>query len=278
MTGSSPESQRPSPPRLDTGVPHSARVWNYLLGGKDNFAADREICDVLMQIFPGIIEIAREQRRFLVRSVRYLAGEAGVRQFLDIGVGLPVGASTHQVAQEIAPESRIVYVDNDPLVLVHARALLTSEPGGMTSYIEADVRDTGEILEQAARTLDFGQPVALMMLGIMGQLPDSAGPGAVVARLLGALPPGSYLALSDGTGTSPALNQAIAAYNQNSASSYHLRRPERIARFFEGLTLVPPGVVTTSRWRPEIVDASTEPPELDAICGVGRKDGRRGRP
>ncbi len=144
MTGSSPESQRPSPPRLDTGVPHSARVWNYLLGGKDNFAADREICDVLMQIFPGIIEIAREQRRFLVRSVRYLAGEAGIRQFVDIGTGLPTADNTHQIAQEIEPESRIVYVDNDPLVLVHARALLTSAPGGMTSYIEADVRDTGE--------------------------------------------------------------------------------------------------------------------------------------
>ena len=278
MTGGSSESKRRPPPRLDTGVPHSARVWNYLLGGKDNFAADREICDVLMQIFPGIIHIAREQRRFLVRSVRYLAGEARVRQFLDLGVGLPVGASTHLVAQEVAPESRIVYVDNDPLVLVHAHALLTSAPGGMTSYIEADVRDTAEILEEAARTLDFGQPVALMMLGIMGQLPDPAGPGAVVTRLLDALPPGSYLALSDGTDTSPALNQAIAAYNQNSASAYHLRSPERIARFFDGLTLVPPGVVTTSRWRPELVDTRSEPREVDAICGVGRKDGMRGRP
>src|SRR5260370_38671836 len=163
MTGSSPESQRPPPPRLATGVPHSARVRNYLLGGKDNFAADREICDVLMQIFPGIIEIAREQRRFLVRSVRYLAGEAGVRQFLDIGVGLPVGASTHQGAQEIAPESRIVYVDNDPLVLVHARALLTSEPAGMTSYILAAVRHTGEILDQAAPPPHFAPPAPLLM-------------------------------------------------------------------------------------------------------------------
>jgi len=273
MTGSSPESQRPSPPRLDTGVPHSARVWNYLLGGKDNFAADREVGDLVLRMFPGIAHLARLQRRFLTRAVRFLAGEAGIRQFLDIGTGLPTADNTHQIAQEIAPESRIVYVDNDPLVLVHARALLTSAPGGMTSYIEADVRDTGEILEQAARTLDFGQPAALMMLGIMGQLPDSAGPGAVVSRLLGALPPGSYLALSDGTDTSPALNQAIAAYNQNSAGSYHLRSPEQIARFFDGLTLVPPGVVTTSRWRPEIVDASTQLREVDAICGVGRKDG-----
>jgi hypothetical protein len=262
----------PPPPRLDTSTAHSARVWNYLLDGKDNFAADREVGDMILQMFPDIADIARLQRRFLARAVHYLAGEAGIRQFLDIGTGLPTADNTHQIAQQMAPESRIVYVDNDPLVLVHARALLTSAPGGMTSYIEADVRDTEEILGEAARTLDFGQPIALMMLGIMGQLPDSAAPRSIVTTLLGALPPGSYLALSDGTDTSPALNQAIAAYNQNSASSYYLRSPEQIARFFDGLTLVPPGVVTTSRWRRELADASTEPREVDAICGVGRKD------
>ena len=263
------------PPRLDTSSAHSARVWNYLLGGKDNFAADREVGDMILQMFPGIAHIARLQRRFLGRAVRYLAGEAGIRQFLDIGTGLPTADNTHQIAQQLAPESRIVYVDNDPLVLVHARALLTSAPGGMTSYIEADVRDTEEILGEAAGTLDFSQPIALMMLGIMGQLPDSAGPSwprSIVTTLLDALPPGSYLALSDGTDTSPALNHAIAAYNQNSASSYHLRSPEEIARFFDGLTLVPPGVVTTSRWRPDLAEASAEPQEVDAICGVGRKD------
>jgi S-adenosyl methyltransferase len=266
------------PPRLDTSTAHSARVWNYLLGGKDNFAADREVGEMILQMFPGIAHIARLQRRFLGRAVRYLADEAGIRQFLDIGTGLPTADNTHQIAQQVAPESRIVYVDNDPLVLVHARALLTSAPGGMTSYIEADVRDTEEILGEAAGTLDFSQPIALMMLGIMGQLPDSAGPSglsgprSIVTTLLDALPPGSYLALSDGTDTSPALNQAIAAYNQNSASSYHLRSPEEIARFFDGLTLVPPGVVTTSRWRPDLADASAEPREVDAICGVGRKD------
>jgi hypothetical protein len=253
-------------------------VWNYLLGGKDNFAADREVGDMILQMFPGIAHIARLQRRFLGRAVRYLADEAGIRQFLDIGTGLPTADNTHQIAQQVAPESRIVYVDNDPLVLVHARALLTSAPGGMTSYIEADVRDTEEILGEAAGTLDFSQPIALMMLGIMGQLPDSdgpsgpSGPRSIVTTLLDALPPGSYLALSDGTDTSPALNQAIAAYNQNSASSYHLRSPEQIARFFDGLTLVPPGVVTTSRWRPDLADASAEPREVDAICGVARKD------
>ena len=203
------------------------------------------------------------------RRLSVLAGEAGIRQFLDIGVGLPVGASTHQVAQQLAPEPRVVYVDSDPLVLVRARALLASAPGGMASYIEADVRDTGEILEQAARTLDFGQPVALMMLGILGQIPDAAGPGAIVARLLGPLPPGSYLALSDGTGTSPVLNQAIAACNQISANPYHLRSPGQIARFFDGLALVPPGVVTTPRWRPDLAAASAR--LVNAICGVGRK-------
>ena len=260
------------PPRLDTSSAHSARVWNYLLGGKDNFAADREVGDMILQMFPGIARIARLQRQFLGRAVRYLADEAGIRQFLDIGTGLPTADNTHQIAQQVARESRIVYVDNDPLVLVHARALLTSAPGGMTSYIEADVRDTEEILGEAARTLDFSQPIALMMLGIMGQLPDSAGPRPVVTTLLDALPPGSYLALSDGTDTSPALNQAIAAYNQNSASSYHLRSPEEIACFFDGLMLVPPGVVTTSRWRPGLADASAEPREVDAICGVARKD------
>jgi len=258
------------PPQLDTTEAHSARVWNYLLGGKDNFAADRATGDLILTLFPGIAHVARVQRRFLARAVRYLA-DAGVIQFLDIGTGLPTANNTHQVAQQVAPRSRIVYVDNDPLVLVHAEALLTSAPDGVTSYIEADVRDPDAILRGAARTLDFSRPVALMMLGIMGQIDDSDEPGSIVAWLLDALPPGSYLALSDGTDTNPELNQAIAVYNQNSASSYHLRSPDRIAGFFAGLDLVPPGVVTTSRWRPDVRDAEEEPKEIDAICGVGRK-------
>ena len=259
------------PPQLDTTEAHSARVWNYLLGGKDNFAADRATGDLILTLFPGIAHVARVQRRFLGRAVRYLATDAGVTQFLDIGTGLPTANNTHQVAQQIAPRSRIVYVDNDPLVLVHAQALLTSAPGGVTSYIEADVRDPDAILRDTARTLDLSQPVALIMLGIMGQIDDSDEPGSIVAWLLDALPPGSYLALSDGTDTNPELNQAIALYNQNSASSYHLRSPDRIAGFFAGLDLVPPGVVTTSRWRPDVRDAEEEPKEIDAICGVGRK-------
>jgi hypothetical protein len=259
------------PHQLDTSVAHSARVWNYLLGGKDNFAADREVGDMILQIFPDIANVARLQRRFLVRAVRYLAADAGVRQFLDIGTGLPTANNTHQVAQQIAPESRIVYVDNDPLVLVHAEALLASARGGVTGYIEADVRDPDAILREAAKTLDFSQPIALMMLGILGQLPDSDEPGLIVTRLLEALPSGSYLALTDGTDTSPSANHALAVYNENSASSYYLRPTAQIAGFFDGLELVPPGLVATTRWRPEVRDAEAEPREVPALCGVGRK-------
>ncbi|MDX6351729.1 MAG: hypothetical protein QOF84_6519 [Streptomyces sp.] len=255
--------------RLQADRPHSARVWNYLLGGKDNYIADQQVGDVIIQMFPDIARIAREQRRFLSRAVRFLAGEAGVRQFLDIGTGLPTVDNTHEVAQRVASSSRIVYVDNDPLVLVHARALLTSSPEGVCDYLDADVRDTDGILEKAAATLDFTQPIALTMLGIMGQLPDSENPASIVNRLLDALPSGSYLALSDGTDTNAAQNEAIRVYNESSASSYHVRSPERIAGFFDGLDLVEPGVVMTSRWRPEDSDGALA--ESTAVCGVGRK-------
>src|ERR1700751_4987225 len=212
MSGSPLESREDALSRLDITSAHSARGWNYLLGGKDHFAADRETGDLILKMFPGIAALARLQRRFLVRAVRYLAGEAGIRQFLDIGTGLPTADNTHEVAQAVAPESRIVYTDNDPMVLVHAKALLTSAPDGATSYIEADVRDPDTILGEAARTLDFGQPVALVMLCIFRQLPESDKPHALLRRYLDALPSGSYLALCDGTDTSPALNEAIAVY------------------------------------------------------------------
>src|SRR6476660_5379403 len=192
------------PPRLDTSSAHSARVWNYLLGGKDNFAADREVGDMILQMFPGIAHIARLQRRVLGRAVRYLAGEAGIRQFLDIGTGLPTADNTHEVAQAIAPESRIVYVDNDPLVLVHARALLTSTPEGATDYIDADMHDPDKILAEAARTLDFTQPVAVTMLGVVIFISDDGEAYGIVRRFLDALPSGSYLVLSH-TITSPTM-------------------------------------------------------------------------
>jgi O-methyltransferase involved in polyketide biosynthesis len=262
----------PAPkPRIDTSVAHSARVWNYLLGGKDHYAPDREIGDLILRMFPDIALLARLQRRFLARAVRYLAGEAGIRQFLDIGTGLPTADNTHEVAQQVAPDSRIVYVDNDPLVLVHAQALLTSTPPGVTDYVEADVRDPEQILQAAAATLDFSRPVALMMLGIAGQLPDSDDPHAIVRRLLDALPPGSHLALSDGTDTSATLNEAIATYNATSASSYHLRSPQQIAGFFDGLELVEPGVVAPTTWRPDPAGTDGGPEQVDALCGIGRK-------
>jgi hypothetical protein len=272
MSASPAEDPQEALSRLDVTAAHSARVWNYLLGGKDHFAADRETGDLILKMFPGIAVLARLQRRFLVRAVSYLAGEAGIRQFLDIGTGLPTADNTHEVAQAIAPQARIVYADNDPMVLVHAKALLTSAPEGATSYVEADVRDPGAILGEAARALDFSQPVGLVMLGIMGQLPDSDGPHALVRSYLDALPAGSYLALCDGTTVSPALNEAIAAYNQNSASSYHLRTPEQIGAFFDGLTVVPPGIVPSSRWRPGSDDTAGETAGEDAtVCGVGFK-------
>jgi hypothetical protein len=257
--------------RLDTSVAHSARVWNYLLGGKDNFGADRETGDLIFKMFPGIAQLARLQRQFLAKAVRYLAAEAGIRQFLDVGTGLPTADNTHEVAQSVAPESKIVYVDNDPLVLVHAQALLTSAPGGVTAYIEADVRDPDKILREAAKTLDFSRPVGLILMGILGQLPDSDQPGAIADQLLAALPSGSYLAEGDGTDTSPALNEAIRVYNENSASSYHLRSAEQIKGFFHGLELVPPGVVSSSQWRPETSDIGGDPDAVDAIVGIGRK-------
>jgi S-adenosyl methyltransferase len=260
----------PQADKIQAHLPHSARVWNHLLGGKDNYAADRAVGEQILRLFPAIAEIARIQRYFLARAVRFLAGEAGIRQFLDIGTGLPTVDNTHEVAQQVAPESRIVYVDNDPLVLVHAQALLTSSAEGRCDYVDADVRDPETILEHAARTLDFTKPVGLTMLGILGQLPDEDDPQAIVARLLEALPSGSYLALCDGTDTDEALNEAIKVYNANSASSYHLRSPERIARFFDGLELEEPGVVAASRWRPDVAPIDLDK-DVHVHGGVGRK-------
>ena len=181
MTISSSDSGQPPKPKLDTSVAHSARVWNYWLGGKDNYKVDREVADELAETFPGIRDQARHVRQFLFRAVRYLVAEEGIRQFLDVGTGLPTANNTHEIAQGIVPQARIVYVDNDPLVLVHARALLTSHPEGVTDYVDADVRDPDTILREATRTLDFTKPIALMMLGVLGQLPDSDNPQAIVS-------------------------------------------------------------------------------------------------
>jgi hypothetical protein len=265
--------QGTEPPRIDTTVPHSARIWNYWLGGKDNYPVDRAAGDQYREVFPGILDVARASRQFLARAVRYLAGDAGVRQFLDVGTGLPTADNTHEVAQRVAPESRVVYVDNDPLVLAHARALLTSTPQGVTRYIDADLRKPDTIVEAASNTIDFTEPVALMLMGIVGHIGDYDEARSIVRRLLDPLPSGSYLALNDGTNViSKVFAEAQEGYNRSGAVPYHLRSPEQIAGFFEGLELVEPGVVSCPRWRPDAPDAAAGPPaEVDAFGGVGRK-------
>jgi S-adenosyl methyltransferase len=258
------------PFELNTGVPQTARIWNYWLGGKDNFPVDRQVGDQILEAFPAIVENARASRAFLVRAVRYLAGEAGTRQFLDIGTGLPTANNTHQVAQAVAPESRIVYVDNDPIVLAHARALLTSSPEGATAYVDADLRDPDNLLQETARTLDFTRPVAIMLMGILGHIADDDEARSIVQRLVDAVPSGSYLTINDGTDTSEEVVEAARIWNQSANPAYHLRSPDRIARFFEGLELVEPGVVSPPRWRPDPSPAGL-PAEVDSFCGVGRK-------
>ncbi len=270
MTDDSSTSDRQPSPEIDTTVPHSARIWNYWLGGKDNYPADREAGDEFLKVFPGMGEVARAVRHYLARAVRHLAGDAGIRQFLDIGTGLPTVDNTHEIAQRVAPESRIVYVDNDPLVLAHARALLTSTPQGATDYIDADVHDPDVILEAASRTLDFDRPVALMLLGIMAHVHDDGEAHAILDRLLGALPSGSYLVLSDGTNTDKARMEAHRRYNSGGAVPYLLRSPEQITGFFDGLELLEPGVVSVSRWRPEPTPFGL-PAEVATIGGVARK-------
>ncbi|MGA4837684.1 SAM-dependent methyltransferase [Streptomyces sp. G45] len=259
--------------KIDTSVPHSARIWNYWVGGKDHYEVDRAAADQVKRVFPGIVDDARHSRAFLARAVRHLAGEAGIRQFLDVGTGLPTADNTHEIAQRVAPESRIVYVDNDPLVLVHAQALLTSRPEGACDYIEADVRASDQILAGAAKTLDFDRPVGLMMLGILGNIPDYDDALAALGRLLDALPRGSYLVVNDGTTTHAQRNEAVRQYNEDSGSPhpYTNRSPEQIAAYFDGLTLVEPGVVPTSQWRPD--DQGPEhSTDVAVLCGVGRKD------
>ncbi len=263
------------PPAFNVAVPRSARVWNYFLGGKDNLPADRAAGDQIFEAFPGIVEIARVSRAFLTRAVRHLAGEAGIRQFLDVGTGMPSAENTHEVAQRVAPESRIVYVDNDPCVLVHARALLVGTGEGATAYVDADVREPEKILDGAAETLDFTRPVALLMLGILGHVVDTGEAHAIVDRLVGALPSGSYLVVNDGgfdedTIHKDAHAEALRRRHESGMEPYCPRSPAQIARFLDGLDLVEPGVVSTPRWRPD-PDPTGPPAVLDVFCGVGRK-------
>jgi S-adenosyl methyltransferase len=257
---------------IDTSHPHSARIYNYWLGGKDNYPVDREMGEQIRQLLPAIPEMARCQRAFLVRVVTYLARDVGIRQFLDIGTGLPTANNTHEVAQRVAPESRIVYVDNDPLVLTHARALLTSVGEGRTDYIDADLREPDKILEQAGRTLDFTEPVAIMLLGVVHHVIDDDEAAAVVRRLVDAVPSGSYLVITHTTSTvtGAAMEEAVRQWNEASPVPIVIRTPQQLAAFFEGLEVLEPGVVPTTRWRPDPADPTSKQ-DMDEFCAVGRK-------
>ena len=239
---------------FDTSVAHQARMYDYLLGGKDNYAADRAAIEAQLKIYPGLAFAARANRAFLGRAVRYLAADAGIRQFLDIGTGIPTAGNTHQVAQEIAPQTRVVYVDYDPIVLAHARALLVSHEAGATGYIDADLRDTGTILARARQLLDFSEPVAVTLVAILHAIPDSEDPYGKVARLMDAVPPGSYLAISHmGTGLLDRETQHGLESHSGRMMQQRLtaRSREQVAQFFEGMDLVPPGVVRVEEWRQE---------------------------
>jgi hypothetical protein len=254
---------------IDVTVPHSARIWNYWLGGKDHYEVDRVAGDQFSAIYPPIVDIARADRYFLGRVVRYLAGEAGVRQFLDVGTGLPTVDNTHEVAQRVAPDSKIVYVDNDPLVLVHARALLTSDPQGTVNYVDADLRDSAKILQEAAKSLDLTQPVALTFMGVLGHIVDYDEARSIVTSLLDGLPSGSYLAINDSVDTSPELERALAQYEASGALPYRTRSVEQFTGYFDGLELVEPGVVLVTEWRPDPTPFPA--PQIPQYGAVGRK-------
>jgi hypothetical protein len=262
------------PREFDTTAAHPARIWDYWLGGKDNFAADREAAEKVLEVTPVVAQVARADRAFLARVVGHLAADLGIRQFLDIGTGLPTASNTHEVAQGVAPESRIVYVDNDPIVLAHARALLTSDPRGATAYIDADARDIGTILAGAADILDFSQPVAVLLLGILLFIPDQDDPYAITSRLMDALPAGSYLAISHGASDilADSVAKASGRYNQRSAVAMRLRTQAEVARFFDGLDVAGPGVVPLNHWNPG-PGVSDNEAALPAYGALGRKPG-----
>jgi SAM-dependent methyltransferase len=254
-------------PQPDTSTVSSARMWNYILGGTENFEIDRTIGDQIIASFPGIVVLAREQRKLLIRMVTHLVDEAGVRQFLDIGAGLPAANSTHEVARRLAPEARVVYVDKDPLVRAHARALLAEIPAGGTDYVHCDAADPATLLREAARTLDFTAPVAVIMCGLLGNVADHARAVEIVTALRDAVAPGSYLAVADGTDTDPVFVEATRRANA-AGHPYHLRSPAQIATYLDGLTLVAPGVVSIPHWRPE---PGATPPAMHGYCGLARK-------
>jgi O-methyltransferase involved in polyketide biosynthesis len=265
------EPGRPTAPsRVRSDIAHNARVWNYWLGGSDNYPVDRVVGDRVTGMYPSIGEVARADRAFLGRVVRHLAGDAGIGQFLDIGTGLPTADNTHEVAQHTAPDARVVYVDNDPIVLAHARSLLSSSPEGATEYVDADARDPERILRAAGNTLDLGRPVAVMMLGILNFVLDTAEARGIVTKLMDALPSGSHLVL-----THPTLElggegneAAMRFWNENATPPITARSRFEFASFLDDLDILEPGIVSCSRWRS---GAAGRNPEVAQFGAVGRK-------
>jgi len=259
-------------PAVDPAVPSPARVWNFWVGGKDHFEADRALAEQFGQVVPDMPLIARLTRQFIADTVSKLAAD-GIRQFLDIGTGLPTADNTHEVAQRLAPDSRVVYVDNDPLVLAHARTLLTSSPEGKTAYLDADLRDPATILTQAAQTLDFSQPVAVLLIAVLHFVPDSDDPYRIVTALKDAVPPGSYLAIVHGASDAghKDMPEAERRYNEQASARFSARDREHVSRFFDGLELTSPGLVNLSRWSHATAGDSSGPADLAAYCGLARK-------
>ncbi len=268
---SPPES--PKPPReINVTVAHPARIWDYWLGGKDNFAADREVSAQLLCVMPDWIVFARADREFLDRAVRYLAGEAGIRQFLDIGTGIPTQNNTHEVAQRVAPDSRVVYVDNDSVVLAHATALLVPTPPGVTDYIDADLNEPDEILRGAGRTLDFTKPIAVTLLGILEFITDNANAYGILKRLMDSMVSGSHLVIAHPTTDidSESMRTVEQLWNDSGAVPAKFRSREEFSRFFDGLEILEPGVVSLTQWRPGPGTLYANRP-LGFYCAVARK-------
>ncbi|MBO0873424.1 MAG: SAM-dependent methyltransferase [Pseudonocardia sp.] len=252
-------------------IPSAARTWNCWMGGKDNYDVDREACEAAQQLY-DVAKMATESRQFLIRVVRYLASQAGIRQFLDIGTGLPTMQNTHEVAQSIAPESRIVYVDNDPIVLAHARALLTNTtPEGVTDYIDADYHNPDLIISDAHNILNFNQPIAVMFMGSLGYASSIETATSIVARVMDAVPSGSYLVHWEGNDLNPGLKELADLYKESGAVPYKMQPIEAIRQRFEGLDMVEPGLVPITRWRPDDPEVGQVTPLEEATGGVGRK-------
>lgn len=259
------------PDGVDVSVPHSARVWNHWLGGKDNYPVDRAFGDQIVSLYPQIAVDARAGRAFLVRAITHLAGREGVRGFLDVGTGLPTHHNTHEIAQDVASESRVVYVDNDPMVLAHARALLTGSHDGATAFVDADLREPDRVLSRAGEVLDLDRPVVLSAIGVLGHVPTMAEAAELVRAYMAGLASGSFLVVGDNVmPDDPIAVEALERWNEGSALTYRTHTPAEFTSYFADLELLEPGVVPSTRWRPETRKPGAAP-RTDMYAGMARK-------